>query len=138
MPEQMMTPKREHKRSYSKTMRLKICSEYLTGGSTAKKLAAKYHISRRTIQYWLDDYKSDYAGCLDVYQFIMGELAANGFRKAAEYLRDYAVDILTDFSGMKPPANLEVNFDDVLADLPETSSGDDIGDDLAVFDRFRK
>lgn len=135
----MANSKRERKRAYSRTMRLKICSEYLTGGSSAKVLAEKYHISRRTLQLWLDDYKSDYVGCLDLYSFIMGELAANGFTKAAEYLRDYVVDILTDFSGNKPPSSVEINLDDVLSDIPTSpSSGDEIADDIEVFTRLRK
>lgn len=132
-----MDGKREYKRAYSRTMRLKICSEYLTGGSSAKALAEKYHISRRTLQLWLDDYKSDYVGCLDLYSYIMGELAANGFTKAAEYLRDYVVDILTDFSGNKPPSSVEINLDDVLQ-TESASSSDEIADDIEVFTRLRK
>ena len=132
-----MSGKRERKRPYSRTMRLKICAEYLTGRAKGKDIAAKYGITPRTLQYWLDDYKVDYAGCLDLYKFIMGELAANGFTKAAEYLRDYVVDILTDFSGNEPPSSLELNFDDVLQ-IERTSSGDEIADDVEVFTRLRK
>lgn len=136
-------PKRKYTRAYSPLMRLKICTEFITGeakrkGMTQKDLCKKYNIGTRTLQYWLNDYKNDYEEFLDFYRFIMGDLAANGYRKAAEFLRDYAVDIFTDIIGTKPPASVKINFDDVLADLPETSSGDDIGDDLAVFDRFRK
>lgn len=136
-------PRRTYKRAYSPMMRLKICTEYVTGeakrkGLTQAQLAKQYHISRRTLQYWLDDYKNDYEGFIDFYRFVMGELAANGFRKAAEYLRDYAIEIMTDMVGTKPPQSIEINFDDVFANLPDASSGDSIADDLAVFNRFRK
>ena len=135
--------KRKYKRSYSPTMRLKICNEFLSGeakrkGLTQKQLCQSYNIGARTLQNWLRDYKNDYEELLDFYRFIMGDLAANGYRKAAEYLRDYAVDIFTDLVGVKPPLGVEVDLNDVLPELPEMESGDDIGDGLDVFSRLSK
>lgn len=135
--------KRRYKRCFSPTMRLKICSEYLSGeckkkGISQKKLAQKYNISLRTLQYWLDDYYADLVGCIDIYKYIMGILAAGGYRKAAEYLRDNAIEIMTNFTGNDLPEDVDISFDGVLGDVSEDTSNDDIADDIAMFDRFRK
>ena len=136
-------PKRKHKRSYSPTMRLKICNEFLSGeakrkGLTQKQLCESYNIGARTLQNWLNDYKNDYEELLDFYRFIMGDLAANGYRKAAEYLRDYAVDIFTDLIGVKPPSGVEINLTDVLPELPNIEGNDDISNGLGVLSRISK
>lgn len=138
-------PKKRAKRYDSPTMRLKICAEYLSGRDTAENVAKKYHIATSTLRTWLRRYKKDYASFLDFYRFIMGELAANGFRKAAEYLRDYAVEILTDEIGDKPPFQ-KMDFTRVLGkpekkkpkSKAENADEDDLGDDLAAFDLLRK
>ncbi|MCM1276699.1 MAG: hypothetical protein NC299_15290 [Lachnospiraceae bacterium] len=143
MPEKRTTSKRKYRRSYSPTIRLKICNEYLSGearrnGLTQRALCKRYNIGVRTLQYWLDEYKNDYEALLDFYRFIMGDLAANGFRKAAEYLRDYAVDILTDASGVAPPQNLELDFDIApLAHTESDSRSDEIADGLEVLNIFK-
>lgn len=128
--------KRKYKRIYSPTMRIRICYEYLSGQMKAQDVADKYRISKRTLEYWLNDYKNDYEGIIDFYKFIMGDLAANGFRRAAEYMRDYAVEILTDMLGAKPPQSIKIDFDDVLRDDVPTGSGDDISDSLEILNRI--
>lgn len=135
-------PKRKHKRSYSPTMRLKICNEFLSGeakrkGLTQKQLCKSYNIGARTLQNWLNDYKNDYEELLDFYRFIMGDLAANGYRKAAEYLRDYAVDIFTDLVGVKPPSGVKIDLSGVLPETAIQESEDDIASDIVVFDKIR-
>lgn len=136
-------PKRKHKRSYSPIMRLKICHEFLSGearqkGLTQKQLCKRYNIGARTLQNWLKEYKSDYEELLDFYRFIMGDLAANGFRKAAEYLRDYAVDIFTDLVGDKPPSSVEIDLSGVLTDIPFPEGTDEITDGLDLLSRISK
>ena len=133
--------RRTYKRSYSPTMRLKICNEYMSGKAKAKDVAEKYYISRRTLEYWLSEYKEDYEALIDFYRFIMGELAANGFVKAAEYLRDYAVDILTEndvSGGIKPPQSLNLNFDDILKSIAPNSETDEVLAGLEIFNRLSK
>lgn len=143
MSKERTKPKRKYRRSYSATMRLKICAEYLSGeakqkGLTQKELCKRYNIGTRTLQYWLNEYKNDYEGLLDFYRFIMGDLAANGYRKAAEYLRDYAVDILTDAVGIKPPQSIKFNFDAILEMDPKTDGEDEIADGLNVIGMLNK
>ena len=72
-----MSSKRERKRPYSRTMRLKICAEYLTGRAKGKDIAAKYGITPRTLQYWLDDYKVDY----DTYESDLKKAEIKGFNE---------------------------------------------------------
>lgn len=139
----MQKPKRKYKRSYSPIMRLKICYEFLSGeakrkGLTQKQLCKKYNIATRTLQNWLKEYKNDYEELLDFYRFIMGDLAANGFRKAAEYLRDYAVDIFTDLVGAEPPSGVEIDLSGVIADNPLPEVTDDITDGLDLLNRISK
>lgn len=137
-----MNGRKTYRRAYSPTMRLKICNEYMSGKAKAKDVAEKYHISRRTLEYWLSEYKVDYEALIDFYRFIMGELAANGFVKAAEYLRDYAVDILTESEasgGIKPPKCLNLNFDDILKTIaPAPPAGtDEVLAGLEIFNSLK-
>lgn len=114
-----------HIKRYPPYKRLKIVNEFMRGSGTAQEIADKYGISRRTLFNWCRDFYSDYAAFIEFYKFIMGDLSANGHRRAAEYLRDNAIDILSDVAGSPPPSE-ELFFDDVVPTIADIS---DIGND---------
>ncbi len=123
-----------HIKRYPPYKRLKIVNEFMRGSGTAQETADKYNISRRTLFNWCQEFYKDYASFIGFYKFIMGDLSANGHKKAAEYLRDNAIDILSDVAG-SPPPNAELSFDDVIPKISDAFStgSDSISAQLDVY-----
>ncbi len=117
--------------------RLRIVSEFAEHRKTAQEIAEKYMISRRTLFNWRDEFNNDYAALIGFYKFIVEDLCANGHRKAAEYLRDNAVDILTDSTGSKPPKLFDLSFGEIFDINSDKEGGEYISAQLEAFEALK-
>lgn len=116
-------------------MRLKIASEFLNGKDKAS-ICREYVITAPTLRSYIKAFNADYLQLIGFYTAVMGELWANGYKGAAQHLRNNAPRFFREDIGALPPEDMTLDFDSVVPPEEERKYSDIVNNPLSILDEL--
>lgn len=124
-----------HNNKHGTYIRLKIASEFLNGKDKTS-ICREYGITAPTLRSYLKMFNTDYLQLIGFYTAIMGELWENGYKGAAQHLRNNAPRLFREDIGALPPEDVTLDFDNTVPPEEDRKYSDIVNNPLSILDEL--
>lgn len=124
-----------HNNKHGTYMRLKIASEFLNGKDKTS-ICREYGITAPTLRSYIKMFNTDYLQLIGFYIAIMGELWENGYKGAAQHLRNNAPRLFREDIGALPPEDVTLDFDSTVPPEEQRKYSDIVNNPLSILDEL--